>query len=117
MKKSRRTYSREFKIEAVRLLETSGKSASQIERELGIGKSNLARWKRKFSADGEQAFPGHGRLTPRQVSACPDLLRSLVISQHQRQVHLAQQHPHLPAVAIKVECSDEEAVVEGGSGA
>ena len=48
MATTRRRYTREFKIEAVRLLETSGKSASQIERELGIGKGNLWRWKRKY---------------------------------------------------------------------
>ena len=66
MKKVRKQYEREFKMEAVQLLETSGKSASQIERNLGIGKGNLWRWKRKFAADGEDAFPGHGRLTPDQ---------------------------------------------------
>ena len=66
MKKVRKKYEREFKMEAVRLLEASGKSASQLERELGIGKGNLWRWKRKFAADGEDAFPGHGRLTPEQ---------------------------------------------------
>jgi transposase len=44
----------------------SGKSASELERELGIGKGNLWRWKREFAADGEDAFPGHGRLTPEQ---------------------------------------------------
>jgi transposase len=66
MKKARRTYTREFKLEALRLLETSGKSAAEIERDLGIGQGCLSRWKRKFSADGEQAFPGHGRLTSEQ---------------------------------------------------
>ena len=66
MKKPRRTYSREFKLEALRLLETSGKSAAEIERDLGIGKSCLTRWKQKFSMDGERAFPGHGRLAPEQ---------------------------------------------------
>lgn len=66
MKKLRRQYTREFKLEAVRLLETSGRSASQLERELGIGKGNLWRWKRAFKADGEGAFPGHGHLTPEQ---------------------------------------------------
>jgi transposase len=64
MTKARRQYSREFKQEAVQLLETSGKSASELERELGIGKGNLWRWKREFAADGEDAFPGQGRLTP-----------------------------------------------------
>jgi transposase len=72
MTKERKQYSREFKLEAVRLLETSGKSSSQLERELGIGKSNLRRWKREFAADGEDAFPGHGRLAPEQ-----DRLRQL----------------------------------------
>ena len=41
MTKTRRTYTREFKLEAVQLLETSGKSATQIEQDLGIGKGNL----------------------------------------------------------------------------
>jgi transposase len=66
MKKTRRTYSSEFKLEAVRLAETSDKSLSQIERDLGIPNGNLWRWKRKFAADGEDAFPGHGRQTPEQ---------------------------------------------------
>jgi transposase len=66
MKKPRKQYPREFKMEAVRLLETSGKSARQLERELGIGNGNLWRWKRQLVADGEDAFPGHGRLTPEQ---------------------------------------------------
>jgi transposase len=66
MKKVRKQYTREFKVEAVRLLETSGKSAAQLERELGIGSGNLWRWKQDFAADGEDAFPGHGRLTPEQ---------------------------------------------------
>ncbi len=66
MKKTRKNYTREFKLEAVRLLETSGKSAAQIERDLGIGSGCLGRWKREFAAEGEHAFPGHGRLTPDQ---------------------------------------------------
>jgi len=66
MKKTRRTYSREFKLEAVRLVKTSGQSMSQIERDLGIGKGNLGRWKKEFAANGEDAFPGQGRLTPEQ---------------------------------------------------
>ena len=66
MTKTRRTYTREFKLEAVRLLETSGRSIAQIERELGIGAGCLSRWRKKFAEEGEQAFPGHGRLTPEQ---------------------------------------------------
>ena len=64
MMKTNRTYTREFKLEAVELLRTSGKSAAQIERELGVGGGGLSGWKRQFEEEGEDAFPGHGRLAP-----------------------------------------------------
>jgi transposase len=66
MSKIRKTYTSEFKREALRLLETSGKSAAQIERDLGVGPGCLTRWKHQLSQDGEQAFPGHGRVKPEQ---------------------------------------------------
>jgi len=56
MTKSRRTYSREFKLEALRLVETSGKSVAQIERDLGIGRGCLCRWRDEFRAEGQAAF-------------------------------------------------------------
>ena len=66
MTKTRRSYGREFKLEAVRLLETRGRSGAQLERELGIGSGCLCRWRQEFAEEGEQAFPGHGRLAPDQ---------------------------------------------------
>jgi transposase len=63
MKRENRTYTREFKLEALRLYETSGKSASQVERDLGISRGCIYRCKKAFTEEGEQAFPGHGRLT------------------------------------------------------
>jgi transposase len=66
MKKTRRIYTSEFKLEAIRLSETSGKSQAQIERDLGISSGCLSRWKQQFTEEGEHAFPGHGRLTPEQ---------------------------------------------------
>lgn len=59
---SKRTYPREFKVEAVALAKRSGKSISEIERELGITPGLLAKWKARIKVDGEQAFPGKGRL-------------------------------------------------------
>jgi transposase len=66
MTRQRKTYSAEFKLEAVRLLETSGKSAAQLEGELDIGDGCLRRWKKELEASGNQAFPGHGRMAPEQ---------------------------------------------------
>ena len=58
MQKTRRQYTREFKLEAVELHETSGKSATQIERELGIGtgfwmlETKLAKARKPFPDTG-----------------------------------------------------------------
>ena len=64
MTKKRRTYTKEFKIEAVRLLQRSGRSQEAIAEELGIGSSSLSRWKKKYGEHGEEAFPGRGKLRP-----------------------------------------------------
>ena len=61
MKKQTR-FSREFKQEAVRLIEESGKSVAEIAADLGISDNSLYRWRQEFRRDGEQAFPGKGRL-------------------------------------------------------
>lgn len=59
----RRTYSREFKLEALRLWQTTDKSAREVEEDLGITHGLLYKWKRKFKAEGENAFPGKGNLS------------------------------------------------------
>lgn len=53
MTKTRRTYSREFRMDALRLVETSGKSIRQIERDLGIGKGCLYRWRDELESFGQ----------------------------------------------------------------
>jgi transposase len=60
MSETRRKYTKEFKIEAVRLFETSSKSGREIERDLGIGRGVLYRWKREMQDENLRAFPGHG---------------------------------------------------------
>lgn len=62
MTQKRKTYTRDFKLEALRLVETSGKPIAQIERDLGLSKGLMHHWKRQLSRDGEEAFPGKGRL-------------------------------------------------------
>ncbi len=62
MQKARPTYTREFKLEAVHLWQTSGKSQSQIVRDLGIPDSTLSHWCLRFAEHGKDAFPGSGHL-------------------------------------------------------
>lgn len=47
-KGERRTFTEEFKQEAVRLTETSGRTIAQVADDLGIGLSTLTRWKRRY---------------------------------------------------------------------
>jgi transposase len=57
-------FDKEFKIEAVRLASEPGNTQSGIERDLGISQGIISRWKRQLRKDGDQAFPGKGRLKP-----------------------------------------------------
>lgn len=63
----RRRFSREFKIEAVRLVRERGVSVAQAARDLEIHENVLRKWVKDFSADPAQAFPGHGQMKPEQL--------------------------------------------------
>ena len=64
MGKQRRQYTKEFKIEAVRLIIEEGRPISEVARELGIGENLLHRWKKKYEEGEIDPFPGQGRLSP-----------------------------------------------------
>jgi transposase len=66
MQKTQRTFTREFKMEAVQIVHTSKKPLAQIARDLGIADSTLHHWRKLFSEQGEQAFPGSGHQTPQE---------------------------------------------------
>ncbi len=66
MQKNQRTFTKEFKLEAVQLVQTSKKPLAQIARDLGIADSTLHHWRKLFSEQGEQAFPGSGHQTPQE---------------------------------------------------
>jgi transposase len=62
MARQRRTYTNEFKVEAVKLLTEQGRSVAEAARSLDIGENLLRSWKISFQANGDQAFPGKGHL-------------------------------------------------------
>ena len=68
MSEKRRSYTEEFKVEAVKLVDESGESASQIARELGIPQTNLSRWKREMEEDSDGAFPGKGNARDEELA-------------------------------------------------
>jgi transposase len=57
----RTTYTKEFKLEAIRLLEAGDKPGTQIARDLGIRRNMLYKWQDQLSTKGEDAFKGAGR--------------------------------------------------------
>ncbi|MGE7917307.1 IS3 family transposase [Lysinibacillus xylanilyticus] len=59
----RKSYDKEFKLEAVQLVE-SGKKVAEVARELDLAEQTLHNWVKKFSKDGEAAFVGSGNLKP-----------------------------------------------------
>ena len=60
----RRQYTREFKVEAVRLVRERGVSVAQASRDLGVHENVIRKWMKDFDADPGQAFPGHGTMKP-----------------------------------------------------
>ncbi len=62
----RRKFSREFKLEAVKLVRERGVSVSQAARDLDLHENVLRKWVREQAADPGSAFPGHGVLKPEQ---------------------------------------------------
>jgi putative transposase len=62
--KRRKTYDRQFKMNAVGLVLDGGRKVREVARELGIDANTLYHWKREFLEEQEAAFPGKGHLPP-----------------------------------------------------
>ena len=68
----RQSFTREFKLEAVRLLRSSGRPAAEVARELGVRRNQLYKWDEQFTMKGtDEVFPGPGR----RIGAAGELAR------------------------------------------
>ena len=56
----RQRFTKEFKLEAVRLWKSSGRPAATVARELGLRRNHLYKWQNELETHGETAFPGKG---------------------------------------------------------
>lgn len=66
MQKVQKTYTPEFKREAVRLAQTSGKPIAQVARELGISDTSIPEWRKELTEHHAEAFPGRGPQTAQE---------------------------------------------------
>ncbi len=57
---TRKRYSREFKIETVKLVTERGMSRSQVARDMGIDVQTVRKWVKHLASEGQHAFPGQG---------------------------------------------------------
>ena len=63
MSSSRKSYSRDFKLEVVRRIQATGQSQAQVAKELGISPNTLSRWMRQYRDEKGESFPGTGHQT------------------------------------------------------
>ena len=66
MSRTRRTYTAEFKQQAVQMVLHQGLSVAEAARQLGISDNLLRNWKKAYDQQGDDAFPGQGKRTPQE---------------------------------------------------
>ena len=81
----RRKFSREFKLEAVKLVRDRGVSMAQAARDLDLHVNVLRKWVSDHEADPASAFPGHGQMKPEQLEI-ERLRRELVRMKAERDI-------------------------------
>lgn len=89
---TKKQYSEEFKRDALRLHETSGKSISEIERELGLSHNLLRQWKKRYQVD--ESGTGVERSEVEQLKA--------ELRQAQRELEIARQERDILKKAISI---------------
>jgi transposase len=84
----KKVYTREFKLETLRLLRSGGKTKADLERELGLYPGQIRLWERAFNREGskvEQAFPGTGHQSDAEAEVSR-LKRELEIVRQERDI-------------------------------
>ena len=73
----RKSYTREFKLQALRMMTDQSLSVAEVARRLGVRENLLRNWKKAAQEQGQGAFPGHGHPSPAE-----DELRQLRAEVH-----------------------------------
>jgi transposase len=85
MGKSRRNYSREFKIEAVKQVVEQGRPVAEVADGLGVNPNMLWRWKAELELEGAVAFPGQGKASATEEEI-RRLRRELATAEQERDI-------------------------------
>lgn len=98
----RRTFSREFKLEAVRLVTERGVAVAQAAKDLDVHENVLRKWVRELREEPQEAFPGNGKQKAQDAEIARlrkevaklkverDILKKAAVSSTRRRNGLAQ---------------------------
>jgi transposase len=100
MAQKRKHYSKQFKIDTVKLITEQGYKVSEAARNLGFHHSSLRRWKDQLEKDSTHAFPGKGHMTPEKQELYR-LRKEVKQLQMEREI-LKKQRPSLPKSRDKI---------------
>jgi transposase len=93
----RRKFTREFKLEAVKLVKDRGVSYARAAEDLGVHPTQLRNWVKALADDPQHSFPGQGQMKPEQ-SEIARLKREVAKLKAERDI-LKNCHGPLPACA------------------
>ena len=82
----RNSYSKEFKLEALRQLELGERPGAEIARDLGIRRNLLYKWQEQLSNHGDGAFQGSGRRPANQSDELTKLKKELADVKMERDI-------------------------------
>ncbi len=85
MKAQRKSYRKEFKLEAIRLYENSQKSAAQIEADLELPVGIIHKWRQRIKGKGQAAFVGKGHQSELEAEI-KRLRRELEVARQERDI-------------------------------
>ena len=66
MSERRKSYDKEFKLSAVKMILDGEMSISRVSRDLGVNQNSLHNWKKAYLENQQNSFPGKGRMKPEE---------------------------------------------------
>jgi len=98
MSEKRKTYDKEFKLSAVKMIVEGGMSVNRVSKDLGVNENSVHNWKRAYLEDQQNAFPGKGRMKPEEEE-----LRKL-----KRELHIVKMERDILKKAIAFFAKEKE---------
>jgi transposase len=81
----RRRFDKQFKLDALQMVQESDRPIAEIARELGLHPNVLYKWRDQLLADPAHAFPGKGNLKPEDAEL-RQLRRELDLVKEERDI-------------------------------